>query len=137
MLSRFIEVWPLTPSSTSGYPICRLPRNPTSNASIMPRIPHRTAPTYHPGSSVEDINQEPEWGEVPGHRVGFRDEQGRFSGLTHQPADFPLDEEFLKHAQEEYDRLKERAAKGELLTVVDFMKMQTVGISSLFFSSLA
>ena len=103
----------------------------------MPRVPHRTAPTYHPGSSEQDIVEEPEWGLVPGHRVGFRDEHGRYSGLTHQPNEFKVDEEFRKHAQEEYDRLREKAAKGELLTVVDFMKMQTVRNSQLFSSATA
>lgn len=105
----------------------------------MPQIPHRTAPTYHQGSSEKDIEGEPEWGQVPGHRVGFRDEEGRYSGLTrHEGSVDKVDEEFLKHARDEYERLKQKAAKGELLTVVDYMRMQQVsGFLSALSTSLA
>ncbi|KAL1957591.1 hypothetical protein VTO42DRAFT_5702 [Malbranchea cinnamomea] len=93
----------------------------------MTHKPHRTDPTYHPGSSEKDVEEEPEWGQVPGHRIGFRDKEGRYSGLTHHDGDWgdeKMDQEFIEHAQEKYARLREKVEKGELLTVVDYMKMQ-------------
>ena len=99
----------------------------------MMQKPHRTCPTYHPGSTAEAVENEPDWSNVPRHRVGFRgEENGRVSGLTHHESDYgDLDEdsdvEFIENAREEYEKLREKATKGELLSVVDFMKHQQVG----------
>lgn len=94
----------------------------------MAHKPHRTLPTYHPGSTTDDIKNEPDWSNVPRHRVGFRgEENSRICGLTHHDGDFgDLDGEFIEYAKEEYEILREKAAKGELLSVVDFMKHQQV-----------
>ncbi|EEP77457.1 hypothetical protein UREG_02306 [Uncinocarpus reesii 1704] len=86
--------------------------------------PHRTLPTYHPGSSQKDIEKEPDWQKVPHHRIGYRDKQGRVAGVSHPDGDLDKDKEFLDHARKLADELRQRRERGELLTVVDFMKDQ-------------
>lgn len=96
----------------------------------MSTLPHRTAPTYHPGSSKEAIENEPDWAQVPGRRVGFRDSHGRTLGFTQQDDEkWEVDHEFLEQARRKDKELRQKAAKGEHLSVADFMKKQEVCIS--------
>lgn len=88
--------------------------------------PHRTAPTYHPGSSKADIENEPDWGKVPHHRVGFRDKNGRVAGVSHPQDDLDNEKEFLEHARQLADQLRQKQERGDLLSVVDFMRDQEV-----------
>ncbi|EAS29271.3 nitrate reductase [Coccidioides immitis RS] len=85
---------------------------------------HRTLPIYHLGSSKEDIESEPNWQEVPHHRVGYRDQHGRIAGISHLENDLDKDKEFLEHARQLADELRRRKERGDLLTVVDFMRDQ-------------
>lgn len=88
---------------------------------------HRTATTYHPGSTKEDIDNEPDWDNVLGQRIGFRDVHGRLSGVTNQDEDeATLDREFLTVARCKADELKRKAERGDHLTVADYMKNQEV-----------
>ena len=98
---------------------------------------HRTLPTYHPGSSKQDIENEPDWTSVPGHRIGFRDTHGRVLGLTHQDDEegATLDREFLKLARCKADELRRKAERGDHLSVADYMQNQEVcsfSVSCLF-----
>ncbi|WEW59680.1 nitrate reductase [Emydomyces testavorans] len=86
--------------------------------------PHRTLPTYHPGSSKEAIENEPDWGEVPHHRIGFRDKNGRIAGISLPEGDSETDKQFLEHAKQLAEELRRKKERGDLLTVVDYMKNQ-------------
>ncbi|KAH8434013.1 putative nitrate reductase [Aspergillus melleus] len=70
----------------------------------------------------EDIFNEPDWNKVHSHRVGLRNKDDRFPGLTHDGDDprFQLEE----LSEKEVEMLQAMKAKGELLTVRDFMKDQ-------------
>ncbi|ODM17807.1 hypothetical protein SI65_06595 [Aspergillus cristatus] len=74
------------------------------------------------GASKKDIFNEPHWTKTHSHRVGLRDGDDRFPGLTHSGDDwrFAIEEE----AEEKIQELKEKAARGELLTVRDFIAKQ-------------
>lgn len=92
--------------------------------------PHRTAPTYHPGSSKADIENEPDWAKVPYYRVEFRDSHGRVAGVSFPEDDLEKIQEFLEHARQLADRLRQKKERGDLLSVVDFMRDQEVGSSN-------
>lgn len=79
------------------------------------------------GASKKDIFNEPHWTKTHSHRVGLRDGDDRFPGLTHSGDDwrFAIEEE----AEEKIQELKEKAARGELLTVRDFIAKQEVSSS--------
>ena len=50
----------------------------------MAPIPYNVRVQWHPGSTAEDIQNEPDWETHTGeHRVGYRNRQDRRSGLTH------------------------------------------------------
>lgn len=77
------------------------------------------------GSTDQDIFNEPDWGSTHGHRVGLRDKNDRYPGMTHSGDDWRW--EIEKEAEEKIEELKEMAAKGNLLTVRDYMNKQEVG----------
>ena len=91
-------------------------------------MPHqvswRVNVTDHPGSSREDIENEPDWKNLHthDHRVGFRNRSGRLPGITHQD-DERIDEakKFSEEAKAEYERLKERLKKGDLVNFRDLI----------------
>lgn len=85
---------------------------------------YSTRPKGQPGSSEEDILNEPDWTKVHSHRVGFRDRDDRFPGLTHHGDEWKY--ELEKEAEEKEEELREKVVRGELLTVRDLMTMQEV-----------
>lgn len=82
----------------------------------------------HPGSSDNDVFNEPDWARTHGHRVGMRDFNDRFPGLTHEGDDWRY--EIEKEAEEKADELKKMVAEGNLLTVRDFINKQEVCLHS-------
>lgn len=83
----------------------------------------------HPGSTSQEIADEPNWGAGHNHRIGFRNKHGRAPGLTHD-GDYDLyetEEEraFTENAQRKYRELKDKAKHGELVDFRDVMKAQT------------
>lgn len=83
--------------------------------------PHYTNPqTNHPGSSAAEIENEPEWHKTRSHRVGVRDSNDRYPGLTHDGDDA----EFLEQARQEADELRKAIKDKDLLSVRDFMEKQ-------------
>lgn len=81
-----------------------------------------------PGASKKDIFNEPEWTKTHSHRVGLRDSDDRFPGLTHIGDDWRF--EIEEEAEEKIEELKEKAAGGKLLTVRDFIAKQEVSSSA-------
>lgn len=78
--------------------------------------------TAHPGSSDHEVTNEPDWARTHGHRVGMRDFNDRFPGLTHEGDDWRY--EIEKEAEEKMDELKKMVEEGNLLTVRDYINKQ-------------
>lgn len=74
----------------------------------------------HPGSTWEEILNEPDWAVSRPHRPGHKDPQGRYAGSTHVSEDFAEKEQ----AQVELRDLEERARKGELLNFREIIDLQ-------------
>ncbi|KAK2763124.1 hypothetical protein FQN54_009759 [Arachnomyces sp. PD_36] len=90
----------------------------------MSTIPHHTWRSDHPGSTKQEILEEPEWHSARAHRIGFRDRENRVAGLTHVGDERKEDQEFWEQAQKKAQELKDELGKGELLSVRDFMTKQ-------------
>jgi nitrate reductase (NAD(P)H) len=94
----------------------------------MPAPPATTATvTSHPGSTADEILQEPAWGAGHQHRIGFVNRSGRVAGFTHDGDHDEDDHEFVEKAQRKYRDLRAREGRGDLVNFEDVMKDQTVG----------
>lgn len=91
----------------------------------MPPTRHIVRRKDHPGSSRREIEEEPDWGGGHQTRIGYRNRQDRFPGLTHK-GDEKAEGRFEKEAQEEIDRLRERVRKGDLINFRDAITHQKV-----------
>lgn len=93
----------------------------------MPQIPWKVQVTEHPGSTREDINNEPDWANQHrhDHRVGYRNQHDRVAGITHHD-DEKLDNEHEldEEAKQKYDKLKEKAKNGDLVNFRDLIEGQ-------------
>lgn len=93
----------------------------------MPPIPYSVSVKDHPGSSREDIENEPQWDVGHNHRVGFKNNQNRTAGLTHTQDEPEEDEEVeTEEARQRFDELKKRAKKGDLLNFRDILNNEKV-----------
>ena len=91
----------------------------------MPPVPWRVRVTNHPGSTREDIEREPDWAKEHkhDHRVGFRNRYDRVPGVTHaQDEDLSGVNNESGEAHKEYEQLKERARKGDLVNFRDIVQ---------------
>lgn len=82
--------------------------------------------TTHSGASYLDILNEPDWTRTHSHRVGTRNRDARYIGLTHDGDELPYDLEEI--AEERLNELRKKVKKGELVTVRDIMTKQIVSI---------
>lgn len=87
----------------------------------MPQIPWTVQTRDHPGSTLSEIKNEPDWTQGHQHRVGLLNQQGRRPGLTHQ--DDELDDENEAPAQI-WQETKDKAKKGDLTNFRDIMHEQ-------------
>merc|ERR1711939_1110686 len=92
--------------------------------------PRRTKVHDHPGSSAQEVADEPDWGAGHQHRIGFRNRQERVAGFTHDsdlpdPDEQEEDEKFTEDAMRQYQDLRQRAKKGDLVNFQELMKNQT------------
>ncbi|KAL2353834.1 hypothetical protein BJ546DRAFT_114268 [Cryomyces antarcticus] len=85
----------------------------------MPPVPHRISVRGHPGSSLRDIEREPDWGAGHQHRVGFLNAQGRKAGLTH---DGDYADEHDKPGDRDFEAWKDRAKHGNLVNFRDVIQ---------------
>ncbi|MCJ1245312.1 hypothetical protein MMC30_002516 [Trapelia coarctata] len=90
----------------------------------MPQIPHYVKVRQHPGSSREDIENEPSWNNGHQHRIGYRNRQDRIPGVTHSGDEKLEDVAFKREALKELDQLQERVSKGDLINFRDAIKQQ-------------
>ena len=92
----------------------------------MPVTPLYTKPKHHPGSSEQEILDEPDWTKAHSHRIGFRDRENRYPGFTHHGDEWKREIEFEEGAKHSEDELQAKIRKGELVAVRDFMRMLEV-----------
>ncbi|EIT81664.1 sulfite oxidase, molybdopterin-binding component [Aspergillus oryzae 100-8] len=78
--------------------------------------------TSQPGASYLEILNEPDWTRTHSHRVGTRDRDARYIGLTHGGDEIPYDLEEV--AEEKLNELRQKVERGELVTVRDIMTKQ-------------
>jgi nitrate reductase (NAD(P)H) len=86
----------------------------------MPPIPWRVKTTSHPGSSRDEIEQEPNWGSEHQHehRIGYKNRHDRQPGVTHEQ-DEQYDTETVRAGYEDITR-KEKA--GDLINFRDIVQ---------------
>lgn len=90
----------------------------------MPPIPWRVNVTVHPGSSQQDIHQEPDWEteHQHEHRVGYKSyRHDRMPGVTHGDDEQHDQEDYSMEAREVYEELVGKAKKGELVNFRDII----------------
>ncbi|KAI8682135.1 Nitrate reductase [NADPH] [Fusarium keratoplasticum] len=75
----------------------------------------------HPGSSAEEIRNEPNWIAGHQHRVGFRDRNDRLPGITHRDDEY---KEEVEKEQQRYDALRKAAETGKLVNFRDLVENQ-------------
>ncbi|KLJ13553.1 nitrate reductase (NADH) [Blastomyces silverae] len=86
---------------------------------------HHTRPRYHPGSTKKEIEEEPDWRTAGLHRIGLRNGENNFPGLTHRGDEWLKEElEHEEHAIKIEAELKKRLERGDLVTVRDVMTKQ-------------
>ncbi|RMZ37292.1 hypothetical protein AFCA_004374 [Aspergillus flavus] len=78
--------------------------------------------TSQPGASYLEILNEPDWTRTHSHRVGTRNRDARYIGLTHGGDEIPYDLEEV--AEEKLHELRQKVERGELVTVRDIMTKQ-------------
>ena len=95
------------------------------------KIPWTTTVTDHPGSSKQEIDEEPEWKHGHQHRVGFTNNDHRVPGLTHGGEDVfehqDEDDRADQDAIDEFKRLRKREQAGDLVNFRDIIEHQPVG----------
>jgi len=96
----------------------------------MPTPPRQAKVGNFPGSSLEEIENEPSWGASHTHRVGFKTRQSRIAGISHDEPqghwETEEEERATEQAMEKYRKLRERYKRGDLLNFQDILEAQTV-----------
>lgn len=87
--------------------------------------PYHIRVKQHPGSTTQEINDEPDWTVGHEHHIGYRNHQERRPGFTHD-GDEEGDEEFKREAAEELENLQDRLHRGELVNFRDVINQQVV-----------
>lgn len=77
----------------------------------------------HPGSTAEEIRNEPDWVSGHQHRIGFRDRNNRLPGLTHEDDEY---REEVAREKQKYLAFQRRAKSGELINFRDLIENQKV-----------
>lgn len=94
----------------------------------MPPIPYRTYVKGHPGSSKEEIENEPDWSTAK-HHIGYRNRYDRVPGLVHSGDDSDSEdsqESFLKEAAEKSDELQKELKDHKLINFREAKEKQEV-----------
>jgi nitrate reductase (NAD(P)H) len=74
----------------------------------------------HPGSSQQDIRDEPDWAALHAHQIGFKNHDGRRPGLTH----FLEHEEEIEVSRRMREDLHHRESTGDLVNFRDLIENQ-------------
>jgi nitrate reductase (NAD(P)H) len=92
----------------------------------MPPVLWRVRVKDHPGSSLSEIQSEPNWTSGHEHRIWYKNRQDRCPGLTHADDEIEEAKEQGKEAQKEHEEREEREKKGELVDFRDITKSEKV-----------
>lgn len=95
-------------------------------------IPWTVQKQDHPGSSAQEIEDEPEWIGGHQHWVGFKNRQDRRPGLTHEddeqhePARHSLDDEaqFTLDARGKVGKLRQKEKQHQLVNFRDVINSE-------------
>ncbi|KAL8737783.1 MAG: hypothetical protein Q9181_001346 [Wetmoreana brouardii] len=90
----------------------------------MPPLPHRIEMQRHPGSSQQDIENEPDWADNREHRIGYTNRQDRKPGFTHEGDERDNEDAFEAKASGKLQNLRSRIRKGELVDFRDIVANQ-------------
>lgn len=90
---------------------------------MAPDIPWNVKVQDHPGSTANEIANEPDWGAGHSHRIGFKNKQGRMPGITHQNDEYDT---VIEEARGKIQRMREEAKEGKLINFRDVIQNQTV-----------
>lgn len=87
----------------------------------------RAVVSKHPGSSEQDIANEPNWGfSGHNHRIGFTNNEDRQPGFTHEgDHEEDEDEEFNEEASHKMEKIRSRVEQGDLVNFRDIMNAKT------------
>jgi nitrate reductase (NAD(P)H) len=90
----------------------------------MPPIPWRVQTVSHPGSTQKEIEQEPSWEAEyhHQHRIGYKNRDNRRPGVTHEQDEHTESDELADEARKDYDDLKKKANKGDLINFRDIVE---------------
>jgi nitrate reductase (NAD(P)H) len=85
----------------------------------MPPVPWRVRTTNHPGSSLDEIEQEPNWEteHQHEHRVGYKNRYNRQPGVTHEHDE----QDDTETARAGYDEIARREEEGDLVNFRDII----------------
>lgn len=89
----------------------------------MPPVPWRISVADHPGSSQEEIEQEPNWDAkfAHDHRIGYKNRYDRKPGITHQYDEQTDANDLAAESRKEDDDLVHRASQGQLVNFRDIV----------------
>lgn len=81
----------------------------------------------HPGSSQEDIKNEPNWGsQKHEHYIGFKNAQRRKPGLTSEDENWNAKVEEAQEAQRKFNTAKKDQQEGRLINFQDALRSDKV-----------
>ncbi|CAN9120075.1 unnamed protein product [Alternaria sp. RS040] len=88
----------------------------------MPPVPWQVHITDHPGSTREEIEQEPDWSIEHNHqhRVGYKNRDDRRAGITHE-SDETKTRDDVEEAREGHKDLTGKEKKGDLVNFRDIV----------------
>ncbi|KAG9256137.1 uncharacterized protein F5Z01DRAFT_635090 [Emericellopsis atlantica] len=84
-------------------------------------VPWTVTVQPHPGSSTQDIANEPEWGFGHEHRIGFKNRSNRLPGITHKE---DRHREDVVEEKKEQAQLQNEAKEGKLLNFRELIQHQ-------------
>ncbi|KAL2260218.1 hypothetical protein VTK26DRAFT_5856 [Humicola hyalothermophila] len=78
--------------------------------------------TDHPGSSEQEVRDEPDWIKLRTHSIGFKDREGRKPGIAHPDRER---QEEIEEARRLREELSQRESTGDLVNFRDVIRYQT------------
>lgn len=78
----------------------------------------------HPGSSSQEIADEPDWGFGHNHRIGFVNNEDRHPGFSHD-GDYEEEEELTEEDAKKVEAVKARLRRGDMINFRDIMNAKT------------
>ncbi|KAK3939189.1 hypothetical protein QBC46DRAFT_438367 [Diplogelasinospora grovesii] len=87
-------------------------------------IPWTVRVQGHPGSSADDIQNEPDWAGRHSHRVGYKNRDGRRPGITHQDDEHLGGDGDVESAKKRLAELRREVDTGRLVNFRDLVEGQ-------------